>query len=356
MKKVFYLLLFISISICAKPTLNQEIGQMIMVGFNGTTLHKNDPVVQDLIQQRIGGVILFNKNIKNPQQLKRLTKQLRYYAKTPLLIGIDYEGGTRGTRLQPSKGFPKTYNAQYLDTKPLSVTQKQANLMAKILKKAGINLDFAPVVDLNINPNNPVIGKLGRSFSRDPEQVIEYAKIYTDTYKKHHILCVLKHFPGHGSSTKDSHLGLVDVTKTWQPKELIPYKQLIKLHQGCDLIMTAHIVNTKLDPAGYPTSLSYQMTTKLLRQQLGFRGIIVTDDLQMQAITDKYQLATTVKLAIQSGADILLFGNQLKYQPQIASQVITIVDKLVADGVISRQRIDASYQRINDYLPHEPSF
>ncbi len=355
MKKLLFLLLLITCSALAKPTLNQEIGQMIMVGFDGTTLHKNDPIAQDLINQRIGGVILFDynyktkkydKNIQNPKQLKQLTQQLKSYAKHPLLIGIDYEGGIRATRLQPSKGFPKTYDAQFIGSHSVKFAKTQYALMAQTLKNAGINLDFAPVVDLNINPDNPIIGKIGRSYSANPKTVVKYASIFTNALHRQNILCVLKHFPGHGSSKDDTHLGFVDVTQTWQPQELTPYKKLLNTPQGCQMVLTAHIVNDKLDPSGLPASLSKKITTDLLRQKLGFSGVVITDDLQMGAITKSYNLKTTVKLAIQSGADILLFGNQLKNQPYVAQQVIAIVDQLVKDDVISRQRIDESYARI----------
>jgi beta-N-acetylhexosaminidase len=243
-------------------------------------------------------------------------------------------------------------NAAYLGTKPLSVTQKYAVIMAETMKNEGINLDFAPNVDLNINSDNPVIAKKGRAFSDNPQIVIKRAKIFADTFRKYGILCTLKHFPGHGSSKGDTHEGFVDVTDTWQPQELIPYEKLV---ETCDLIMVAHIVNSKLDPSERPASLSYPITTKLLRKKINFKGIIITDDLQMKAITDHYDLETTVKLAIESGADILLFGNQLEYQPDIAKKVIAIVDKLVKDGVISRSRIDESYNRIMAVKKHELS-
>jgi beta-N-acetylhexosaminidase len=338
-------------SVFAQPTLNEKIGQMIMIGFDGTVIHKNDPIVQDILAQRVDGVVLFDynfktknfaKNIKTPKQLKTLTRQLQNYAKTPLLIGIDYEGGNV-SRLDPKCGFPKTVSAEYLGGKPLYVSRKYAEIMAKTMKNAGINLDFAPVVDLNINPNNPVIARKKRAFSKNPNIVIARAKIFANTYKKYGIFCTLKHFPGHGSSAGDTHEGFVDVSNTWQPQEIIPYQKLVN---SCNLIMTAHIVNKKLDKSGLPASLSHNITTNLLRNKIGFKGIIITDDLQMKAITDHYSLEDTVRLAIQSGADILLFGNELEYQPDIAKKVIAIVNKLVKKGVISQNRINESYNRI----------
>jgi beta-N-acetylhexosaminidase len=334
-----------------QPTLNEKIGQMIMIGFDGTVVHKNDPVVKDILAQRIVGVILFDynfrtkifdRNIKSPKQLKALINQLQNYSKYPLLIGIDYEGGNVA-RLDNKYGFPKTLCAEYLGKQPLYISKKYAAIMANTMKSTGINLDFAPVVDLDINKKNPVIAGKGRSFSESPNAVINRAKIFADTYKKYGILCTLKHFPGHGSSIGDTHKGFVDVSTTWQPRELVPYQKLAK---SCNLIMTAHVVNKNLDKSGMPASLSYNITAGLLRNKIGFKGVIITDDLQMGAIAGRYTLEDTVKLAIQAGADILLFGNSLNYQPHIAEKVIAIVDKLIKKGVLSQDRIDESYNRI----------
>jgi beta-N-acetylhexosaminidase len=345
-------------------SLEHKIGQMIMVGFDGSTLGPNDPIVQDILNQRITGVILFDynfktktfdKNIKNPDQLKSLTVQLQNYAEqavkryhnqlSPLLISVDYEGG-RVNRLKSAYGFPETVSEKYLGEQPLEITQKYSHSMAMVLRKMGINLNFSPVVDLAIDPDNEVIVQLERSFSDNPNKVVDDAKVFIRAYKDQQILCALKHFPGHGSSKGDTHQGFVDVSKTWKVQEMIPYQQLIKNNQSCDLIMTAHVINRKLDTAGYPASLSYQMTTDLLRKQLGFQGVVITDDLQMGAITENYDLESSVKLAILAGADILLFCNQLKYQPHIAEKVIKIISKLVKEGVISKERINLSYNRI----------
>ncbi len=345
--------------------LPQEIGQMIMIGFNGNSIHEGDPIFKDIMAERIGGVVLFDynylnkkfdNNIKDPQQLAKLTQQIQNYNKQsatinhtdflPLLIGIDYEGGERGTRLQPRHGFPETYNAQYLGSHPIEVTKKQAAIMTAILKNSGINLTFGPDVDLNTNPNNPVIGRLGRSFSSNPNEVVKYAKAFTNTYHAQQILCAYKHFPGHGSSTEDSHLGFVDITKTWNPIELAPYINLLNSENSCNFVMVGHIINHNLDENDYPATLSYKIIHDLLRKQLKFSGIVITDDLQMGAIIKTYGLKTTVRDTILAGADILLFANQLDYDPEIAKKTINIVMEMIADGTITRTRIDESYNRI----------
>jgi len=364
---VFLLIITITISVIsfAKPseiTLQQKIGQMIMLGFMQADLQPNDIVVQDILAQRIGGVVLFTtdmqtkkiRNIENPQQLKHLTQQLQSYTQQaakqnnnnlyPLLIGLDYEGGKVG-RLKESAGFPKTLPVAEVAKMPIDQAKSYAAQMAKTLQDAGVNLEFAPVLDVNVNPKNPIIGGLGRSFSSDPAQVTKYAQVFSQAFHDAGVLCSFKHFPGHGSSASDSHLGFVDVSHTWQQYELQPYKDLLNKPGSCDLVMMGHLVNHQLDPNNYPGTLSTAMTTDLLRKKLNFQGVVITDDLQMKAIADHYDLATTLTMAINAGADILLFGNQMGNSVN-AQELIAIIEKQVQDGKISKQRIDEAYQKI----------
>ena len=186
--------------------------------------------------------------------------------------------------------------------------------MAKTLAAAGINHNLAPVVDINSNPANPVIGALGRSFSADPAVVIAQARAFIEAHHAHDVTTTLKHFPGHGSSQADSHLGLVDVSATWQRDELEPYRVLIG--EGIvDTVMTAHVFNTQLDPT-YPATLSKATITGILRDELGFDGVVITDDMNMQAITSQYGFEQAAVLAVQAGADLLAYGNNLVYDPR----------------------------------------
>ncbi len=351
------------INAATSPTLKEKIGQMLLVGFPGDAVQANDSVVQAILTHQLGGVILYNKdfqtkgprNITNPQQLKQLTQDLQRYARQaagenhrddyPLLIGIDYEGG-KVNNLPPEKGFPETSSAAQIGTASIAEANKAAQSMAKTLQTLGINLDFAPVVDVNINPQNPIIAKYGRSFSEDPSKVVTYAQIYAKAFHDHGILCTYKHFPGHGSATGDTHKNFVDVTQTWTKTELIPYQKLMHQPDSCPLIMTAHITNRKLDLAGYPASLSQAMTTNLLRNQLHFRGLVITDDLQMKAIADHYDLASIVRLAINAGADLLMFSNQLAKTPVMPDEIIDAIYTQVQSGKIARERIDQAYGRI----------
>lgn len=263
----------------------------------------------------------------------------------PLLISVDYEGG-KVNRLGEQYGFPPTLSAAEVGKRETKEAESIADSMAQTLKKAEFNLDFAPELDVNVNPENPVIGKKERSFSSDPKQVIRYASIYTHHFLDQKIQCAYKHFPGHGSSTKDSHLGFVDVTDTWQPYELSPFEQLLNSYEGCGMVMTAHIVNHQLDPSGLPATLSHKILTDLLRNQLHFKGVIITDDMQMKAISDNYGLEQALVLAINAGADMLMFGNNLSTPAQDPIQVINIIEAKVQSGEISQERINEAYQHI----------
>jgi beta-N-acetylhexosaminidase len=347
-----------------KISLHDKIGQMLIMGFDGKKVNAQSNIIKTIIKNNIGGVILFDydfrsktydKNIESPKQVKQLNKDLQYFTEQgnklyhrpnlPLLISVDYEGG-KVNRLGEQYGFPPTSSAADVGKNSVENAEVTAEFMAKTLQKAGFNLDFAPVLDVNVNPDNPIIGKKDRSFSSDPIKVGRYASIYTRHFLHQKIQCVYKHFPGHGSSTEDSHLGFVDVTDTWQSYELQPYKTMLALKQSCGLIMTAHIVNRQLDESGLPATLSYQILTHLLRHQLHFKGVIITDDMQMKAISDHYGLDQALVLAINAGADMFIFGNNLSDKPQDPQQVIKIIEAKVKSGEISQERINQAYERI----------
>jgi len=334
------------------PDLDTMIGQMLMAGFRGYDVNEKSPIVRDIKDLSLGGVILFDydvalkkpeRNIKTPAQVRQLTSDLQSYAEIPLLIAVDQEGG-RVQRLKPKYGFKGTVSAQELGAGDNAMIQDAAATIGRTLKKAGFNLDFAPSADVNVNPDSPAIGRIGRSFSSDPERVGQCAAIFLEEFKKLGITGCLKHFPGHGSAGADSHQGLTDVTKTWSDAELVPYRMLIQ-NGLADMVMTAHIFNANLDP-NYPATLSRKIITGILRRQLGFNGVIVTDDMNMKAITSFYGSGQAIRLALEAGADILLFGNNLTYDPDIVKKAHATIRKLVDDKVISRERIKTSYDRI----------
>ena len=336
-----------------EPSLEEKIGQMLMVGFRGLTVVDGDPILRDIRQYHLGGVILFDRdvasggmqrNIASPGQVRDLVASLQQTAKVPLLVAVDQEGG-RVARLKEQQGFPRSLSARFLgDRSDPQLTRRETAFMATALATAGINLNLAPVVDLNVNPDNPVIAKLERSFSSDPQVVTEQAEAFIAAHHERGVLCAIKHFPGHGSSRDDSHLGLVDVSETWSDVELEPYRRLIA-NGIVDAVMTAHIYNKQLDPV-YPATLSRAVITGMLRGMLGYDGVVISDDLQMGAIRAEYSWEETVQTAIDAGVDILLIANNTQFDPDIVPKTVDLIQTLVREGKVSPQRIDASYQRI----------
>ncbi len=334
-------------------SLDEKLGQMFMIGFRGLKVDKNHPIVQDILKRHIGSVVLFDydvpressvRNVSSPSQLKNLISDLQSFSPTPLLVAVDYEGG-RISRLKEKFDFPSTYSAQYFGEKnDLDLTFRHAEHMAKLLNTLGINLNLAPVVDLNTNPNNPIIGKLERSYSENPDIVTSHAEKFILAFRRHNVLCTLKHFPGHGSSTDDSHLGMVDVSRTWIGAELHPYTQLIRKQQ-VDAVMTAHVFNETLDPK-YPATLSKRIITGILRKKLDYEGVVISDDMQMGAIATEYGLETAIFKAIEAGVDILAFANNSTFDVSIAQKAVEILKELIKTKKISEKRIDESYNRI----------
>jgi len=352
MKKILLASLLLLGSSCAE-TLDQKIAHMFIVGFYGTEAAHNSPIMQDICERELGGVLLFErhptrhnqpKNISSPAQLKRLTKRLGSCRHKPL-IAIDQEGGTV-QRLRSRDGFYGRYpKASQLGRQKMDVARSVYAKMARELHSVGINYNLAPVADLAVNPRNRVIYRLGRSYGSNPERVAWFDKIFINAMHQKRILTSLKHFPGHGSSLGDTHKGFVDITQTWQQKELDPFAYLIDANR-VDSIMVAHVFHRKLD-SRYPASLSAKIVTGLLRRQLGYRGVVISDDLQMYAISKHYSLKETIKLAINAGVDILLFGNQLDPKHEVTlSKLLSVTKALLASGEIRQSSIEAANRRI----------
>ena len=335
--------------------IEQKIGQMLMVGFFGTNVKPESQICQDIQNYNLGGVILFDynpidknkpKNIKSKSQLTKLTKQLQNCSLDgKLLISVDQEGG-RVQRLKHKYGFyGKFPGAKEMGQKSIDNANVVYSSMGKELHNVGINFDLAPVVDLSLNPKNVVINKLGRSYGEEPKKVAEYASVFISQMHKNSVLTSIKHFPGHGSSVGDSHKGFVDVTNDWQEKELEPYQILIEKN-NIDTIMVAHVFNANIDKR-YPASLSSKTITDKLRNKMGYTGVVITDDLQMNAIDKEYTLRDTLRLAINAGDDILLFGNQLNPRDTLSTKkLVSIVIDLINNGDISVANIEESYDRI----------
>ncbi|MEP0861435.1 MAG: T9SS type A sorting domain-containing protein [Ignavibacterium sp.] len=343
MKKILLVLLFTQ-NFFPQPDLYHKISQMIMVGFSGKTL-SDSVIINDLQIRGVGSVILFSGNIESPTQLNQLTTQLHNLSSTPLFIAIDQEGG-RIARLRETNGYTSTYSAFQIGTifNDETINRSWATLMAGWLKDANINLNLAPVADVNVNPESPAIGYLDRSFSRIPDTVFNHCSWFIDEFHQKNIFNCLKHFPGHGSASTDSHLGFTDITNTWADSELIPFQRLIQNGYN-DFIMSGHLFNAQIDSI-YPASLSNKTLTGLLRDSLGFDGLIITDGMFMGAISNNYSFDEAVELAINAGNDILLYTTNKLSGKSLVDSVVGIVMIKISEGKITEQRIDESYNRI----------
>ena len=341
-------------------SLDIMIGQMIMIGIGNSKMADSlsTPIVEAIQNGYVGGVILYEKNISqiNSQEtLKQMIAKLQSYTKTPLFVSIDEEGG-HVNRLKPKYGFPKSVSAQHLgEMDNMDSTRFYAQQTAKLLELYGINMNFAPVVDINLNTNNPVIGKKERSFSSDYKSVIEHAQEVINIHNQYEVIPVLKHFPGHGSSKTDTHLGITDITESWQIEELFPYTSLIDSN-SVSVIMTAHIVNKSLDNNKLPATLSKKIIDELLREFMGYQGVVISDDMQMGAIKKEYGTKEAIKMAINAGIDLIMFANNVQdYEIITAQEIHHIIKTLVKEGHIKRERIEESYKRIlklKEFLSH----
>lgn len=328
-----------------QDSLDIKIGQMILIGVPGTSI--DTIVLREIKEGKAGSIILFEKNISSNNSYAQLKKMIWTYsmaATIPLFVSIDQEGG-RVNRLKEKYGFPKSLSAANMSSS-LDSVKYYGQTTAATLAGLGFNVNFAPVVDLATNPNNPVIAKVERSFSADPDTVALFSREFVKAHRQVGVVTVLKHFPGHGSSENDTHLGIADVSNTWKAKELRPYRLLIDSNY-VDAIMTAHIVNQKLDNRSLPGTLSSRILDSLLRKTLKFDGIVFSDDMQMHAITKHYGLEEAIKLAVTAGVDILTFSNNIQgSEDRTVDKVHSIIRKFVEDGSIPKARIDESYKRI----------
>ena len=331
-------------------SLEQMAGQMIVVGFQGDDT--GDASVKALAAQiadgTLGGVMFLKVNVKNLAAVKAMNAAFRAASPDlPPFLTIDQEGGAV-ERLTSGVGFTEVPNAWTVaaDNSPAEAQALYAK-MAKGIADVGFTVNFGPVADVNVNPKNQIIAKYGRAFSADPAVVATYDAAFIEAHHAAGILTALKHFPGHGSSTADSHEGFVDISDTWSAAELEPYRTLIG--DGlADMVMAGHLYHKDYDGDGgrLPASLSTDWIEGVLRRQLGFDGVVISDDLEMGAIRDHYSLKQTVVQAVLAGEDVLLFSNTAKYRASLAAEIrIILVAEAEADPAF-KARIEQSYARI----------
>ncbi len=350
------------------------IGALLCVGFRGSA--PGDPLYEadlaTLAAARVGAVVLFDvelsavrrlrdagvpdaqararspRNVVNPAQVAALVADLRRRLGAELLVCVDQEGG-RVARLRDEHGFltgPAAVEFAALDS---GTQAAAAHAQARQLSALGIDLNLAPCVDVAVNPDGPVIARLGRSFGADPQLVRACARVVLDMHRHCGVAACLKHFPGHGSAGEDSHLGLPDVSEVYDAdRELAVYRTLLRDDPPPPMVMAGHLLNRALDP-DRPSSLSRRTLTGLLRETLGFRGVISTDSLDMRAIADRFPLDETLVLAINAGADLLVYGfNPAEGDaPNPALALAEAIERAVRDGRIEggMERIRASAAR-----------
>jgi len=337
-----------SVSAQTRDSLDIKIGQMILMGIPYAQI--DTTVLEEVRKGNIGSIILFEKNIPKKSSafadLKKIIWTYQEAAPYPIFVSIDQEGG-KVNRLKEKYGFTKSLTARATGkSKSLDSARFYGEATAATLSGLGFNVNFAPCVDVAVEPTNPVIVKSERSYSPNEDTVAMMAGEFIKQHRKYGLVTVLKHFPGHGSSTTDSHYGIADVTKSWTPREIKPYQTL--LDSGLvDGVMSCHIVNKELDKSGRPGTLSVDMLGGILRKKLGYQGVVFSDDMQMEAISKQYGLDESIKMAILAGVDILCFANNVPGSQKVSPQrIFSVIKDAVASGEISAERINQSYHRI----------
>jgi len=337
------------------------IGRLLMVGVRGSA--PDEPALEaDLAaceEAHCRGVILFDRdlptgderNIRNPRQTITLTRELRRrLGGDDLLLAVDQEGGA-AQRLAPERGFLGAPSAREFAQLPPDEQERAAREQARQLVPLGVNCNFAPCVDLALNPNSEIIAARGRAYSHDPTVVIACARRVLAAHRRAGVLACMKHFPGHGSAGADTHEALVDISLDARPDlELAPYRWL---RREVPMVMTGHLLDRYIDP-DLPASLSPTHTGELLRRRIGFEGVIVTDSLDMRAVADRWSLEEACVMAINAGADLLLDGANAPGEARDcpAPRMAKAIERALHDGSIigGEERLRASADRIQRAL------
>jgi len=332
----------------ANMTLEEQVGQLLVVGFPGTTL---TPEIIDLIQNHhIGGIIFFSRNIQDAQQVLALTHSLQMIAKKaghryPLFIAIDQENGMvqrLGTISSSATQFPGNMALGAIGSEQIAYDVAEAT--GRELTALGINFNLAPVVDVNNNPANPVIGV--RSFGEDPRQVARLAAAAVKGYRKSGVITCLKHFPGHGDTAVDSHLALPTLPYSMErldALELVPFRSGIAA--GADSVMIAHIAFPALTgDATLPATLSPAIVRELLREKLGFTGVIISDCLEMNAVSETFGVGPGAVMALLAGNDLVLISHLYTRQRAGIAAILTAIQKGVLAQDVVRQAVERVLQ------------
>lgn len=317
-------------------TLKQKISQMFITGFSGQNFIFNRNFI-NLVENGLGGVIFFTQNISSEKQFRELISNISEKTLVPLFYSIDQEGG-RVERTEKIHGGKKYLSAKNAYVMGLSYLQNQTKEIALELKGYGINMNFAPVLDVNTNENNPIIGE--RAFSSNADDVVAGSKVVIKEYEKYGIITVGKHFPGHGEASADSHetLPTIDLSKEEMQEHLKPFEEAIKF--GLPAIMAAHVLYPAFDETN-PASISKKIIDDLLVNEIKFNGVVITDDMEMNGIKGFTRLEACIK-AINAGVNMFIFRDTTK-------DIVELIEKLekaVIEGIIPEEKIDNSFNKI----------
>ena len=324
-----------------KMSAQEKVGQLLFVGFGGTNVESGGAIERLVKGKMVGGVALFSRNVKTLPQVAQFTRELKaLLPELPPFVAVDQEGGNVVRLREPTTVLPS--NMALGAARNLELTQRAAASLGHDLWLLGFNMNLAPVLDVNSNPANPVIGI--RSFGEDPNLVGSQGGAYVEGLQSADVSAVAKHFPGHGDTGSDSHYAMPSLphdSARLLSVELVPFQQAID--SNLDAVMTAHIALPAVEGVrGVPATVSHRVLTGLLRETLGFDGIIITDGLEMKGIVDAYGSGNAAVRAIQSGADMVL----ILWTKEKKEEVHQALLSAVREGKISRQRLDTSVRRI----------
>lgn len=310
--------------------LKTKLYQMFILGTDGDGYKK-------ALSNGLGGMIFFTKDIQTPNQFKTLINNIKSISKITPFLSIDQEGG-RVERTENIHNGKKYLSAKFAFEKGEDFLKKQTENIANELKSYGINLNFAPCIDVNTNPNNPIIGE--RAFSNTPDDVIRAEKIVSQTYRENGIIPCAKHFPGHGDANTDSHLTLPEINLTLQEMEKTHIKPFKACAKNIEMVMVAHLHCTCFEKDVIPTSLS-KKTISYLREKLGFEGVTISDDMIMKGVA-KFGNIEACEMGIRAGLNMFIYRNST---PQTINIIETIAKKAETDDEL-RQNIEKSYEKI----------
>lgn len=337
-----------TITNAASPDRKFMIGQMLMLGFQGSSANGQSPkaLAAQISRGEVGSVVFLGYNFKNKENIQQLTSLFSKAAgSNKIFIALDMEGGSV-QRLGRKLGYPSIPSAKSVAQSQSPAQARQSyKKLAEISRSAGFNMNLGPVVDLLVNPANPVIAKWNRSYSADPAKVTAYASEFVKAHSELGIITVLKHFPGHGSSASDSHEGFVNITNSWKESELIPFKKMIS-SGNAPAIMPGHLIHKNIATDGVPVSISKPAISGLLRKKMNYQGLVISDDLQMGAIAQHYNYRSTLIKAINAGVDILMISNSRKPDRNLPGKTIAIISDAIDKGEISESTIKAAFNRI----------